>query len=209
MEKKHTYSRSLTPKHHDYNCIQRYRSSRASEPSRNALAVGFTLVELIVALSIAGITAGLVMFSWAFLARHTTLQKQKAEFNAQTELAASIIAGDVRRASEVIAFDNSSIIFLGSNGDTVSYRLRNDSLIKNDMASPLTFFAATVAKFSVEKEDMPTATQPSGAQGAQDAVLVITLGMRDKSGNASEIRSRVKTRLAGDSAGVGGKSWNY
>lgn len=170
---------------------------------------GFTLVEMIVALSIAGITVGLVMVSWTFLARHTTLQKQKAEFNAQTELAASVIANDVRRASQVIAFDNSSIIFLGSNGDTVSYRLRNDSLVKNDIASPLTFFAATVAKFSIEKESAPAAAQPPGAQSAQDALLVITLGLRDNRGNASEIRSRVKTRLAGDSVGVGGKSWNY
>jgi hypothetical protein len=35
MEGKHTYSRSLTPKHHDYNCIQHYRSSRDSVPSRD------------------------------------------------------------------------------------------------------------------------------------------------------------------------------
>jgi hypothetical protein len=42
MERKHTYNRSLTPKHHDYNCIQHCRSRRGSEPSRNALAVGFS-----------------------------------------------------------------------------------------------------------------------------------------------------------------------
>ena len=45
MEKKHTYSRSLTPEHHDYDCIQHYRSSRDSEPPRNPLAVGLTSHE--------------------------------------------------------------------------------------------------------------------------------------------------------------------
>jgi hypothetical protein len=42
---KHTCSRSLTPKHHDYDCIQHYRSRRDSEPSRNALAVVFMKVS--------------------------------------------------------------------------------------------------------------------------------------------------------------------
>jgi hypothetical protein len=40
---KHTCSRSLTPKPNDYDCIQHYRSSRDSEPSRNALAVVFNM----------------------------------------------------------------------------------------------------------------------------------------------------------------------
>jgi hypothetical protein len=36
------YSRLLTPKHHDYNCIQHYGSRRDSEPSGTASTTGCT-----------------------------------------------------------------------------------------------------------------------------------------------------------------------
>jgi len=71
-----------------------------------------TLVELVVALSIGSILVSLVLFSWTFMARHTVLQKRKSMFYAQTELAASMVAGDVRRSSQVIAFDAGSITFV-------------------------------------------------------------------------------------------------
>src|SRR5271157_1457063 len=61
MERKHTYSRSLTPKHHDYDCIQRYRSSRASEPSRNALAWDSTTILIF---AFACIVFGQEQYSW-------------------------------------------------------------------------------------------------------------------------------------------------
>jgi hypothetical protein len=36
------YSRLLTPQHHDYDCIQHYRSRRDSEPSGTAITTGCT-----------------------------------------------------------------------------------------------------------------------------------------------------------------------
>jgi 4-amino-4-deoxy-L-arabinose transferase-like glycosyltransferase len=46
-----SYSRLLTPKHHDYACLQAYRSSRASEPSGNAQTLGFKAAFIILFLS--------------------------------------------------------------------------------------------------------------------------------------------------------------
>ncbi len=167
---------------------------------------GFTLVELVVALSITAIVITLVMFSWTFLLRHTTKQEQKAAFGAQIDLAASLIANDIQRASEVISFDNNSIAFVPVNGDTVLYRLRNDTLVKNDTAfSPLAN-GVTVLRFSVAEEKQPSVVQA----GIRNTVLTITLGARDRTGIETEIRSRVMVRLSGDSLGpAGSRAWNY
>jgi len=169
------------------------------------LSRGVTLVELVVALSISGIVISLVMFSWTFVARHTETQKRKAQFHAQSELVASIVANDVRRASQVISFNENSITLVAPTGDTVSYCLRNDSLIKNDSIPQPISDNAKVTKFSVEAEGQASTT----SSGAQNAMLDITLGTQDISGIASEIRNRVNVQLSSDSAGRAERSWNY
>jgi prepilin-type N-terminal cleavage/methylation domain-containing protein len=166
---------------------------------------GVTLIELVVALSIAGIVISLVMFSWTFIARHTEMQKRKAQFHAQSELIASIVSNDVRRASQVVSFNENSVTFVAQTGDTVSYRLRNDSLFKNDSIFLPVSDGAKVVKFSATEEGQ---TYPTSS-GAQNAVLNITLGAEGISGLASEIQTRVNVQLSSDIAGGAERSWNY
>jgi prepilin-type N-terminal cleavage/methylation domain-containing protein len=182
----------------------------ASQPDKSCRPnAGMTLVELVVALSIGSILVSLVLFSWTFMARHTVLQKRKSMFYAQTELAASMVAGDVRRSSQVIAFDAGSITFVRTGGDTVTYRLRNDSLVKNDTALRFASDGARVVRFAVEREDAPSSVQTqTGADSSCNASLIITLGAVAASGIASEIRNRVKTRYLPDTLRSGIR-WNY
>jgi Tfp pilus assembly protein FimT len=174
-------------------------------------ASGVSLVELVVAMFIAGVVISIVMSSWTFVARHTELQKRKSEFYAQTEQMGSIIANEIRTSPRVILFDASGITFVASRGgDTVTYRLNNDSLRKNGAAIPFVADGATVVKFSIEKEEMPRAPVPPGEQNeTQDLTLVVTLGTQDRTGLTSEIRNRVKTRYVEAADAFEKNQWNY
>jgi prepilin-type N-terminal cleavage/methylation domain-containing protein len=163
---------------------------------------GVTLIELVVAMVIAGIVISLTLASWTFISTHTTLGQHKTEFLSQAEQTASLIVNSIRRSEQVISFDKNAISFIAaSGGDTVTYAFDGDTLRKNGAPVQFVTEGATVVRFSVEKDEaasMPSARPLASAQSAQDAqdiVLTITLGMKDRTGAASEIPSSVKIRL--------------
>jgi prepilin-type N-terminal cleavage/methylation domain-containing protein len=182
--------------------------------SHCAAAHGLSLIELVVALVISGIAISLALFSWTFIARHTTLQKRKSTFYAQTELAASLIAGDIRTSPHVLLFGDNAITLVARNGeDTLTYRLDNDTLRKNDTAVQFLSEGAKVVRFSIEKDKAwpsPALGPPGSPEEPQDMVLVVTLGTQDRTGLTSEIRSKVKIRYVEEAGNVLNKSkWNY
>ena len=182
--------------------------------SRCAGKGGLTLIELVVALVISGIVISLAMFSWTFISRHTTLQKRKSAFYAQTEQAAALIANDIRTSPHVLLFDDKAITLVArNNGDTLTYRLDGDTLRKNDAAVRYFSEGATVARFSIERDKTwpaPAVGPPGSPPEPQDMVLIITLRTRDRTGLTSEIRSSVKIRYAEEEENVNNKfKWNY
>ncbi len=183
-----------------------------STPARQSTApgawhAGITVVEAVIVLFIVGMVLSLVMFSSAFVARSALLQKRKSMLHAQTEQAASTIANDIRTSQQVIFFDPGGITFIASGGDTVTYRLSNDSLRKNGATFPFVSDGAKVVKFSIEKEGPPSA---SGEQNQpQDVMLVVTVGAKDRTGTTSEVRSRVTVRYAVDTNAADKSKWNY
>ncbi len=161
---------------------------------------GVTLIELVVAMAIAGIVISLTLASWTFIAKHTTLGKRKSEFYSQAEQTGSLIAHDIRTSLMVISFDKSAITFItGKGGDTITYAFDGDTLRKNGAAVRFVSEGAAVVRFSIEKDDAastPAARPLASPSGAQDIVLTVTLGMKDRAGAVSEIPSSVKVRCA-------------
>ncbi|HUI91694.1 MAG TPA: type II secretion system protein [Chitinivibrionales bacterium] len=182
-------------------------------PSRPAAKGGFTIIEFIVAIVISGIAISLALFSWTFISRHTTLQKRKSAFYAQTEQAAALISNDIRTSPQVIYFNDQGITFLSrGNGDTVTYRLDSDTLRKNDTAVRYFSEGAIPVKFSIEKDQTAPLPSPSRADSCapQDIALIITLGAKDRTGLTSEIRSRVKIRYTVEEGVEYSRAkWNY
>jgi prepilin-type N-terminal cleavage/methylation domain-containing protein len=176
-----------------------------SNNHRSRPQAGVTLIELVVAMVIAGIVISLTLASWTFISKHTTLGQHKTEFLSQTEQTASLIVNSIRRSEQVISFDKNAISFIaGIGGDTVTYAFDGDTLRKNGAPVQFVTEGARVVRFSVEKDEaasMPSARplasaqSAQSAQDAQDIVLTITLGMKDRTGAASEIPSSVKIRL--------------
>jgi prepilin-type N-terminal cleavage/methylation domain-containing protein len=175
---------------------------------------GLTLIELIVALVVSGIAISLALFSWTYISRHTTLQKRKSAFYAQTEQAAALIASDIRTSPHVLLFDDKAITLVArNNGDTLTYRLDGDTLRKNDTTVRYFSEGAKVVRFSIEKDKSwpPPAIGPPGSPPEpQDMVLIITLRTQDRTGITSEIKSSVKIRYAEEEENVQNKfKWNY
>jgi prepilin-type N-terminal cleavage/methylation domain-containing protein len=182
--------------------------------SRRARTGGLTLIELVVALFISGIVISAAMFSWTFISRHTTLQKRKSAFYAQTEQAAALIVNDIRTSPHVLFFDDNAITLVARNGgDTLTYRLTGDSLRKNDIAVRFFSEGATPVKFSIEKDKSASSSSTGPAsdpRAPQDIIIVITLRTQDRTGLTSEIRSSVKIRYAEEEGNVNNKfKWNY
>jgi prepilin-type N-terminal cleavage/methylation domain-containing protein len=172
---------------------------------------GFTLVEMVIALFMAGIVISLAMFSWTFFSRHTMFQQHKSLFYAQTEQAASIIANDIRTSPHVIFFDPNAITFIASRGgDTVTYRLSSDSLRKNNVPLPYFSDGARAVKFSVEREGpAPAVAAPGEQTPPQDVAIVVTLAAQDRTGIISEIRNRMMIRYAEENNAGDRSRWNY
>jgi hypothetical protein len=109
----------------------------------------------------------------------------------------------------VLFFDDKVITLVSrTSGDTLTYRLTDDTLRKNDTAVRFFSEGAKVVRFSIEKDK----AWPSPALGPaepQDIVLVITLRTQDRTGTASEIRSSVKIRYAEEENGNTKFKWNY
>lgn len=182
--------------------------------SRCAGTGGLTIIELTIALVISGIVISLVLFSWTYISRHTTLQKRKSAFYAQTEQAAALIANDIRTSPHVLFFDDKAITLVARNGgDTLTYRLAGDSLCKNDTAVRFFSEGSKVVRFSIEKDKAsppPVLGPPGIPPEPQDMVLVVTLRTQDRTGLTSEIRSSVKIRYAEDeNVGNNKSKWNY
>jgi prepilin-type N-terminal cleavage/methylation domain-containing protein len=180
--------------------------------NRKKRLCGVTLIELMVALSIAGITIGLVLFSWTFIARHTTIQKRKALLYSQTEAMITRVASEVRASPLVVSFSADSIGFVSQKtGDTVSYRWLGDTLYRKGTAVPIVPRCARVVRFSVEEDressDRQYAQQLSKGE-KPDIVLVLTLGLKDCFGTTSVVPQRVKVRQP-DNLAPAGSGWNF
>ncbi len=172
-----------------------------------ARRTGVTAVEVVVVLFILGAIMSLVMFSWTFFARSTLLQKRKTTLRAQTEQVASVIVSDIGTSPQVIFLDPGGITFIASGGDTVTYRLNSDSLRKNGAAIPVGSGGARVVKFAIEQETpLPV---PGEQNQPQDAALVVTLGVKDRTGVTSEVRNRVTIRYMEDTSAADKRKWNY
>jgi hypothetical protein len=186
-----------------------------STPVRQSAApgaryAGITVVEAVVILFIVGMGLSLVIFSSAFVASTSLLQKRKSTLHAQTELAASAIANDIRTSQQVIFFNPGGITFIASGGDTVTYRFSRDSLRKNGATFPFVSDGAKVVKFSIEKEGPPLDSATPGEQNQpQDVELIVTLGTKDRTGTMSEARGRVTVRYAVDTNTADKSKWNY
>jgi prepilin-type N-terminal cleavage/methylation domain-containing protein len=193
--------------------MEQERQSNIPHYRGRGLRRGVTLVELVVALSIAGIVTGLVLFSWSFVSRHTTQQKRKALLYSQTENLIGSIVNEVRASSQIVSYGDDSIVFISSkSNDTVSYSRTADTLYRKGAAVHLVSQCSKVVRFSIEIDEEASGNQYDQqlSKGEQpDIVLVITLGVEDCFGASSVIPQKVKVHQPDDATLGNASKWNF
>lgn len=148
---------------------------------------GLTMIELIVALSMAVTLVATVYYFWNFLNKHTHVHTQNAIFTTEVSRIANSIGNQIRNASSILSFDASSITFVTQKNDTIKYEFNGDSLLQNE--TPLTIISkgANVTDFTI------TNLTESDYREAQHALFEIALTMTTTAGDSSSISLTVRT----------------
>jgi prepilin-type N-terminal cleavage/methylation domain-containing protein len=90
-------------------------------PSRRAASIGFTLAELLVALSLLAIITGMAWSFYLFVHKQVVTREGKAfEFDNAYVLLESV-AKNVRQSRATLVLDESKWVFVTPRGDTASY----------------------------------------------------------------------------------------
>jgi prepilin-type N-terminal cleavage/methylation domain-containing protein len=132
---------------------------------------GLTLIELIIALSLAATLIASVYYFWAFLNRHTYTHTQNAQLAVESHRIVNTLLMQLQRASTVLSFDIASIQFVASQGDTLRYSFDGDSLRINGTPLLINNKGAVVAEFKIL--DM----NENDIREAQHTLIEITLSM--------------------------------
>jgi prepilin-type N-terminal cleavage/methylation domain-containing protein len=166
---------------------------------------GFTLLEVIVAVALAGFTMSLVFFSWNYILHHTITQQHRSLFQAEAGRLAQSIASELGKSSEVTSIQTGKIIFLLSNTtDTSYYEFVNGTLLKNNKPVPIVSPGAYINLFSIEKE------QNESRSENLFSMITMTIGMHDNFNDSSVIS--LKIRIAYPESSTGGsveQNWNF
>lgn len=89
---------------------------------------GFTLIEVLVALSLLSIVSGMAYSFYLFAHKQVVVREKKAfEFDSALMLLESV-AKNVRESKATLLLEESNWVFLTGNGDTASYKFTDDTL---------------------------------------------------------------------------------
>lgn len=107
---------------------------------------GFTLIEVLVALSLLSIVSGMAYSFYLFAHKQVVVREKKAfEFDSALMLLESV-AKNVRESKATLLLEESNWGFLTGNGDTASYKFADDTLKFNTVT--LSIGGKPVPKFS-------------------------------------------------------------
>ena len=156
---------------------------------------GLTLIELIIALSLAATLIASVYYFWTFLNRHTYTHTQNAQLTVESHRIVNTLLTHLQRASTILSFDISSIQFVTSRGDTLHYSFDGDSLRINEIPLLIINKGTAVAEFKIA--DM----NENDIREAQHTLIEITLSLHNHlKDTATVVRSvRISKPLQNDS----------
>jgi prepilin-type N-terminal cleavage/methylation domain-containing protein len=148
---------------------------------------GFTLLEIMIAMTLIGLVVSMVFYSWCYITRHTVSIQHGSAFQAEAYRMVQSVSTEIRKSPEIISVKSDGIRFMSSNGtDTVDYEYVNDKLYRNNIPvsyiSPYTF----MNRFLIGME------HDYGSSGNTFSLLTITMGMNDSYGDTSLLSVKVR-----------------
>jgi type II secretory pathway pseudopilin PulG len=166
------------------------------------------LVELIVALVLAGMVMSMVFYSWRSISNHTIKQQRKTLFQAEADRIVRTLDRELRRSPGVMPVGANRVKLLRPEGsDTVDYNFEYGVFKKNDTAFWQDDGRARISRFDVEKE-----AAPMGEDTLSTVTLLITIGFTDRFGDSAEYPLKVRVERLPDWSGGGlgrGGGWFF
>ncbi|MBD3419390.1 MAG: hypothetical protein GF398_04655 [Chitinivibrionales bacterium] len=154
---------------------------------------GFTILELVMAVSMSMLAVAVIFAAWRYFSVHTISNQRTSTFNVEVDRLAKSLAGRVRRSPEILAWNESGIAFIDRHtNDTVALAFYNDSLYFAEKTVKLASHGAGIVKFEIEKVSEDKLLETA------NLLLKFALGVEDGYSNTSEISVNVMVLNPGD-----------
>lgn len=110
---------------------------------------GLTIIELIIAISLAAILLSSLYYFWNYLNRHTTTYTRSALFSTEAHRIINSLGSQIKNAEKILSYNLTSIQFISKNGDTLHYEFNGDSLFLNEKPLTLISKGANITNFEI------------------------------------------------------------
>lgn len=165
---------------------------------------GFTLIELMVALALSVLIAGLVYVSWNSITRHTTVHQRRTQLDTDAQRIGRQISGDIRRSPAILALESSRVSLISPlGGDTLTYVFANNTITRNNTLMPLQSHNARIESFTLTSEH----GDPSSA--SSDVLITLAIKVTSTFGDTSALNFKVRAKEPKETQSGGIKGWNY
>lgn len=150
---------------------------------------GHSLIELVVSMLLASIVITNVYFFWKQMNKHIYHHQNHALLQKETDRVIRQVTSTIRRASQIIAFDRSSIFFLTDRSDdTLCYLFKDGELLQNN--KPITILMNRTNVQNFEIKDLYEDPQNSSSY----IFLEFALTLESHNGDTSAAQMRVKAK---------------
>jgi prepilin-type N-terminal cleavage/methylation domain-containing protein len=180
-------------------------------PHRSGTVVrrrGFTIVELMIALTLSGFVMSMVFYSWNYISHYTVTQQRKAMFQNEADRIAQLMVAQIRKSPKVVLKSDRSVVLLSPNGlDSIAYEYTEESFKKNNTEIWGDSNSARITQFLIKKEDPGI-----DIDSAKSVMLLLTIGFKDRFGNESVFPLKVKAAVSPDQfdgKGSREREWNF
>ena len=93
---------------------------------------GMTLIELIIAMTVASIALIGVFFTWNYINTHIFNSEHRTQVETETDRIGSMVASQIRKSPQIIEWNESRIELINPNGsDTSIYYFNQGNLLLN------------------------------------------------------------------------------
>ena len=150
---------------------------------------GFTLIELVVAMSMTAIVIGILFVVWNNFNLHVIKQSRKSVMYSEVNRISKSITSQIRRSPAVLPLHSNGITYISPiKSDTIVYEFYANELLKNDLPVPVVSQSAHISEFSIEKKE---------EQGTESdlTLLSITIAMSDEFENEATATSQVAAKV--------------
>jgi prepilin-type N-terminal cleavage/methylation domain-containing protein len=143
---------------------------------RNPASGGFTILELVVAVSLMAVLSVIVYSTWTRISNHMLLQQRNSSMRTECHRLLNEITNRIRGSEAVVRWDRTSIRFVSSGGaDTLTYSFDGTALQRSSVPIQIITPLTEVKEFTVENLN--------NNDGVTPFLLKITLTLRNKQGN--------------------------